>query len=77
MYCQNNVAASIIGVQYNWEAWIVSLAHWGSLDRQTCIVSYSDAIVSMQYLYDIFAVLYYNMATVFILYVPPYCNFTK
>ena len=31
----------------------------------------------MQYLYDIFTVLNYNMATVFILYVPPNCNFKK
>ena len=55
----------------------MSLAPWSSLDRQICIVSYSDTIVSMQYLYDIFTVLYYNMATVFILYVPPNCNFKK
>ena len=31
----------------------------------------------MQYLYDIFTVLFYNMASVFILYVPPNCNFKK
>ena len=42
-------------------------AHW-ILDKYA---SYSDTIVSMQYLYDIFTVLYYNMAKVLILYVPP------
>ena len=49
----------------------MSLAHCSSLDRQICIVSYSDTIVSMQYLCDIFKVLSYNMATVFVLYLPP------
>ena len=55
----------------------MSLAHWSSFDREICIVSYSDTIVSMQYLYDILAVLYYNMATVFILDIPPNCNIKK
>ena len=42
-----------------WEAGIVSVAHWSSLDRKICIVSYTDRIASiMQYLYDIFTVLY-------------------
>ena len=53
----------------------MSLSHWSSLDRHICIVSYADTIVSMQYLYDIFTVLYHSMATAFILYVPP-TNFT-
>jgi hypothetical protein len=59
------------------EAGIVSLAHWSSLDRQICIVSYGDTIFSMQYLCDIFTVLYSNMATIFLPYVPPNCNFKK
>ena len=52
------------GPSYLWEAGIVSLAHWSSFDRQICIVSSSDTIVSMQYLFDIFTVLYYNMEKV-------------
>ena len=38
----------------------MSFAHWSSLDRQMCIVSYSDTIVSMQYLYDVFTVFKYG-----------------
>ena len=46
----------------------MSLSQWNSLDGQKCSVSYSDTIVQMQYLYDIFTVLHYNIATVFVLY---------
>ena len=39
-----------------WEAEFGSLAHWSPLDRQICIVSYSDTILSMQYLWYIHSI---------------------